>query len=152
MAVVVIQDLDYLKYMYTHGLNVSSLFSDFIINQWSFVIFLSKMDWSGLPNISVVKKIPTKYPKNLVFFALLGWVLESRRREDKRGRDWHVRLRAPYRNPSRRFTFVLKNAVVSISAALLNTREPACMCYVMFNTSPNSDIGKSFGPAPNKVL
>ena len=90
------------------------------------------MDWSGLPIVSVVKKIPTKYPENFVFFRL-GWVLESRRREDKRGRDWHVRLRAPYRNPLPPIHICLEK------------RRRVDQCRFAKYTSSNSDTCKSFG-------
>ena len=117
--VVVIQVLDYLKY--SRGLNVSSLFSDFTYKSMELCHILVKdgLKWFAYCQRGQKDSHPQNTPKTLSFFALV----ECWNREGGKTKEAETcPLESPYRNPSRRFTFVLKNAVVSISAALLNTR------------------------------
>ena len=117
--VVVIQVLDYLKY--SRGLNVSSLFSDFTYKSMELCHILVKDGLKWFAYCQRGQKDSHKIPRKLCLFS--PWLSVGIAKEGRQKRQrLTCPLESPYRNPSRRFTFVLKNAVVSISAALLNTR------------------------------
>ena len=122
--IVVIQVLDYLKY--SRGLNVSSLFSDFTYKSMELCHILVKDGLKWFAYCQRGQKYSHKIPRKLCLFS--PWLSVGIAKEGRQKRQrLTCPLESPYRNPSRRFTFVLKK------------RRRVDQCRFAKYTSSNSD-------------